>query len=111
MEDYVLKNLNENPITKYPTNPTAGVGHIAPHILIKESNQLNLYVRGTSNEGEMYKFSFNENNFQRISEYDSYQRFSYTMSAHQNGKMFYVGGTFGMAKQIQLFDFHKFIFT
>ena len=105
MEDYVLKK-SIGAITKYPSNPTTGVGHNAPHILIKENNQLNLYVRGTSNEGEMYKFSFDENNFERIPEYDSYKRFSYSIQAHQNGKIFYVGGTFGNAKQIQFFDYH-----
>ena len=60
MEDYVLNKKSIVAITKYPTNPTTGVGHNAPHILIKENNQLNLYVRGTANEGEMYKFSFDE---------------------------------------------------
>ena len=91
MEDYVLKK-SIGAITKYPSNPTTGVGNNAPHILIKENDQLNLYVRGTANDGEMYKFSFDENNFERIPEYDSYKRFAYSIKAYQNGKIFYVGG-------------------
>ena len=53
---------------------------------------MNIYMRGKNGAGEMYKWNFEGSPFERVPEYDSFQRSQYETYATLNDKIFYIGG-------------------
>ena len=49
-------------------------------------------MRGKNGAGEMYKWNFEGSLFERVSEYDSFQRSQYDTYATLNDKILYIGG-------------------
>ena len=53
---------------------------------------MNVYMRGKNGAGEMYKWNFEGSPFERVPEYDSFQRSPFDTYATLNNKILYIGG-------------------